>query len=147
MQFQWARKWPRKKMIETGLYSGTLIKGVIPKPRVLSSGARDLPQSAPVHPSQTLAADSRYKRSMRQSKQFFVYIMTNAPKPAVLYTGITGNLTRRVWQHKNKLIPGFTSRYNLTRLVYYERFFYPDAAISSRNRNQGLATQQENKAR
>jgi putative endonuclease len=67
---------------------------------------------------------------MRPPKQFFVYIMTNGPKSAVLYTGITGNLPRRVWQHKNKLIPGFTSRYNLTSLVYYERFFYPDAAIA-----------------
>jgi putative endonuclease len=66
---------------------------------------------------------------MRPPKQFLVYIMTNAPKPAILYTGITGNLLRRVWQHKQKLVPGFTSRYNLTRLVYYERFFYPDAAI------------------
>jgi putative endonuclease len=42
------------------------------------------------------------------SKQFFVYIMNNGPKSAVLYTGITGDLRRRVWQHKNKLIPGFT---------------------------------------
>jgi putative endonuclease len=67
---------------------------------------------------------------MRPPKQFFVYIMSNDPISAVLYTGITGDLPRRVWQHKNKLIPGFTSRYNLTRLVYYERFFYPDAAIS-----------------
>jgi len=67
---------------------------------------------------------------MRAPKQFFVYIMTNGPKPAVLYTGITGDLCRRVWQHKNKLMPGFTSRYNLTRLVYYERFSHPDAAIS-----------------
>ena len=66
---------------------------------------------------------------MRPSKQFFVYIMTNGPKPAVLYAGITGNLPHRVWQHKNKLTLGFTSRYNLTRLIYYERFFYPDAAI------------------
>ncbi len=66
---------------------------------------------------------------MRPPKQFSVYIMTNNPKSAVLYTGVTGNLVRRVWQHKNKLIPGFTSRYNLTQLVYYERFFYPDAAI------------------
>ena len=56
--------------------------------------------------------------------------MTNGPRPAVLYTGVTGNLCRRVWQHKSKLIPGFTSRYNLTCLVYYERFFYPDAAIT-----------------
>ncbi|MGD0271229.1 MAG: GIY-YIG nuclease family protein [Candidatus Sulfotelmatobacter sp.] len=67
---------------------------------------------------------------MRPPKQFFVYIMTNGPKSAVLYTGITGNLLYRVWQHKNKLISGFTSRYNLTQLVYYERFFYPDAAIA-----------------
>jgi putative endonuclease len=66
---------------------------------------------------------------MRPLKQFFVHIMTNEPKSAVLYTGITGNLPHRVWQHKHKLVPGFTSRYNLTRLVYYERFFYPDAAI------------------
>jgi putative endonuclease len=66
---------------------------------------------------------------MRPPKQFFVYIMTNGPKSAVLYTGITGNLPHRVWQHKNRLIAGFTSRYNLTRLIFYERFFYPDAAI------------------
>ena len=67
---------------------------------------------------------------MRPPKQFFVYIMTNGPKTAVLYTGITGDLTRRVWQHKNKRTPSFTSRYNLTQLVYYERFVYPDAAIA-----------------
>jgi putative endonuclease len=67
---------------------------------------------------------------MRQSKQFFVYIMTNAPKPAVMHTGVTGDLTRRAWQHKNKVIPGFTSRYNLTSLVYYECSFCPNAAIA-----------------
>ena len=66
---------------------------------------------------------------MPTPKQFFVYIMTNNPKSAVLYTGVTGNLPRRVWEHKNKRIPGFTSCYNLTQLVYYERFVYPDAAI------------------
>jgi len=56
--------------------------------------------------------------------------MTNGPRSAVLYTGVTGQLVRRVWQHKQKRFPGFTSRYNLTRLVYYERFCYPDAAIA-----------------
>jgi putative endonuclease len=74
---------------------------------------------------------------MRAPKQFFVYMMTNGPKPAVLCTGVTGDLLRRVWQHKNKLIPGFTSRYNLTRLVYYERFFFPDAAISRKKELKG----------
>jgi putative endonuclease len=56
--------------------------------------------------------------------------MTNRQRSHVLYTGITGNLVRRVWQHKNKTVPGFTARYNLTRLVYFERFVYPDAAIA-----------------
>ena len=67
---------------------------------------------------------------MRRPKHFYVYITTNSPRSAVLYTGITGNLTRRVWEHKNNLTSGFTSRYNLTRLVYYELFYYPDAAIA-----------------
>jgi putative endonuclease len=67
---------------------------------------------------------------MRKPKRFFVYIMTNGPRSHVLYTGVTGNLPHRVFQHKNKLVPGFTSRYNLTRLVYYEEFVYPDAAIN-----------------
>ena len=67
---------------------------------------------------------------MAKQKQFYVYIMTNGPKGATLCTGITGDLIRRVWQHKNKLLPGFTSRYNLTQLAYYERFLYPDAALN-----------------
>src|SRR5260370_19052822 len=79
-------------------------------------------------------------KQMRPPKQFFVYIMTNGPKPAVLYTGVTGNLHRRVWQHKNKLTPGFTSRYNLTRLGYYERFFYPDAPIPPEKEIKGWRT-------
>src|ERR1700693_4282018 len=66
---------------------------------------------------------------MRRPKQFYVYIMTNRPRSHVLYPGITGDLSRRVFEHKNKLVPGFTSRYNLTRLADYASFFYPDAAI------------------
>jgi len=72
----------------------------------------------------------RYQEGMHTPKQFCVYIMTNRPCSHVLYTGITGNLRRRVFEHKNKLVPGFTTRYNLTRLVYYEVFVYPDAAIN-----------------
>jgi|SRR5712691_4629996 len=67
---------------------------------------------------------------MPTSKQFYVYITTNGRKSPTLYPGITGDLRCRVWQHKSKRTPGFTSRYNLTQLVYYERFVYPDAAIS-----------------
>ncbi len=67
---------------------------------------------------------------MRAPKHFYVYIMTNGPRSHVLYTGMTGYLPRRVFQHKHKLFPGFTSRYNLTRLVYYEMFAYPGDAIA-----------------
>ena len=53
-------------------------------------------------------------------KQYFVYIMTS--NSGTLYTGMTNNLQRRVYQHKNKLIEGFTSKYNVNRLVYFEMF-------------------------
>jgi putative endonuclease len=49
---------------------------------------------------------------------YYVYIMTNHSK--TLYTGMTNDLTRRVYEHKEKLIPGFTQKYNITKLVYFE---------------------------
>jgi putative endonuclease len=67
---------------------------------------------------------------MRPPKHFYVYIMTNRPRSHVLYTGLTGYLLRRAFQHKHKLLPGFTCHYNLTRLVYYEMFAYPGDAIA-----------------
>ena len=53
------------------------------------------------------------------SKQYCVYIMTNV-RDTTLYTGVTGDLKKRVWEHKEKLVEGFTKRYNITKLVYYE---------------------------
>ena len=50
--------------------------------------------------------------------QYYVYIMTN--KSRTLYTGVTNNLERRVYEHKQKLIPGFTTKYNISRLVFFE---------------------------
>jgi putative endonuclease len=52
-------------------------------------------------------------------KNYYVYIMTNKNN-SVLYTGVTNDLMRRVYEHKNKLITGFTSKYNISKLVYYE---------------------------
>ena len=52
-------------------------------------------------------------------KQYYVYIMTNKGN-RVLYTGVTNNLIRRVYEHREKLIKGFTKRYNVNKLVYYE---------------------------
>ncbi len=51
---------------------------------------------------------------------YFVYIAAN--KGRMLYAGVTNNLVRRVFEHKQKLIPGFTKRYSIDRLVYYQCF-------------------------
>jgi len=51
--------------------------------------------------------------------EYFVYIVTNKSNK-VLYTGVTNNLERRMFEHKNKMINGFTKKYNLTKLVYFE---------------------------
>lgn len=61
-------------------------------------------------------------------KDYFVYILTNI-KNTVLYVGITNDLIRRVYKHKNKLTRGFSEKYNLTKLVYYEIFNDPQNAI------------------
>lgn len=50
--------------------------------------------------------------------QYYVYILTNRSR--TLYAGVTNDLTRRVYEHKQKLLPGFTEKYNISRLVYFE---------------------------
>jgi len=52
-------------------------------------------------------------------KQYFVYILASG-KNGTLYIGVTGNLERRIYEHKHKLIDGFTKKYNIDKLVYYE---------------------------
>jgi len=54
-------------------------------------------------------------------KQYCIYIMTNKLN-RVLYTGVTNDLEKRVYEHKSKLIEGFTKKYNVNKLVYYEEF-------------------------
>ncbi|MDD5009216.1 MAG: GIY-YIG nuclease family protein [Syntrophorhabdaceae bacterium] len=61
-------------------------------------------------------------------KQYYVYIMTNQYNK-VLYTGVTSDLKKRVFQHKEKLIDGFSKRYNIVKLVYYEVYDDPENAI------------------
>jgi putative endonuclease len=51
-------------------------------------------------------------------KHYYVYVMTSPS--GTLYTGMTNDLKRRVYQHKHKLVEGFTEKYNVTRLAYYE---------------------------
>ena len=58
----------------------------------------------------------------------FIYILTNKNN-TVLYTGVTTNIKQRVYQHKTKKYPGFTKKYNIDKLVYYERFDHIEEAI------------------
>jgi len=54
-------------------------------------------------------------------KRYFVYILANRPK-GVLYVGVTNDLARRIWEHRTKVVPGFTSKYGVTILVYFEEY-------------------------
>jgi putative endonuclease len=62
-------------------------------------------------------------------KQFYVYIIASR-RNGTLYIGVTSNLVARVWQHKTKAVPGFTSRYGRDRLVYFEIHGTAEAAIT-----------------
>jgi putative endonuclease len=69
----------------------------------------------------------RYKYAM--DRHYYLYILANA-RHTVLYTGVTGDLLRRVWEHKTKSIKGFTAKYNVDQLVYYEILTSPTEAIA-----------------
>jgi putative endonuclease len=62
------------------------------------------------------------------SNQYYIYISTNKSNK-VLYTGVTNDLSRRIYEHKNKLILGFTVKYNVDKLVYYEVYDNIEDAI------------------
>lgn len=63
-----------------------------------------------------------------ENKTYFVYILASK-KNGTLYIGVTNNLLRRIIEHKEKIIKGFTGKYNVERLVYYETFNYVNDAI------------------
>ena len=63
-----------------------------------------------------------------KNKTFYIYII--ASKSGTLYVGITNNLQRRVLEHKNHLVPGFTDKYSIDRLLYIETFANPASAIN-----------------
>ena len=64
-----------------------------------------------------------------ENKIYYIYILSNQ-RNNVLYTGITNNLSTRTYQHKNKLVKGFTSKYNVNKLVYYETCYSSYSAIT-----------------
>ena len=63
------------------------------------------------------------------TRQPAIYLLTNKPN-GTIYTGVTSDLTKRIWQHKNKTTKGFTTKYNVTQLVYYELYDDMYEAIS-----------------
>lgn len=63
-----------------------------------------------------------------KNKSYYVYILTNKIH-TVLYIGVTNNLIKRIYEHKNKFVKGFTEKYNINKLVYYEVFEDPKSAI------------------
>lgn len=68
-------------------------------------------------------------------RQYYVYIMSSPSR--TLYTGVTNDLRRRVYEHKNKLVPGFTARYNVTLLVYFEETPNVNSAIAREKQIKG----------
>jgi putative endonuclease len=61
-------------------------------------------------------------------KNYYVYILTNKLN-SVLYTGVTNDLKKRVYERKNKMVDGFSKKYNVSKLVYYEVLNDPESAI------------------
>jgi len=76
-------------------------------------------------------------------KEYYTYMITNKSN-RVLYTGVTNNLERRMAEHKSKSVPGFSSRYNLTKLVYYEQTPNIDAALAREKSIKGWLRKKKN---
>ena len=74
---------------------------------------------------------------------YYVYIMTNWNN-YVLYIGVTNNLERRVYEHKHKLLPGFTAQYNVNKLVYFEETPDVKAAIAREKQLKGWKRERKN---
>jgi putative endonuclease len=79
------------------------------------------------------ATCSQDPESQIMGRYYFVYILANK-KRGTLYVGITNNLMKRVWEHKEKEIEGFTKKYKIDKLVYYEIFQDPETAIKREKR-------------
>jgi putative endonuclease len=81
--------------------------------------------------------------SVRCAILYYVYILTNWANK-VLYTGVTNDLERRLYEHKNKLIKGFTEKYNVNKLVYFDSTTDVKAAIAREKQIKGWKRQKKN---
>jgi putative endonuclease len=68
-----------------------------------------------------IASETKQSPVKDMDKNYYVYIVTNKTN-RVVYTGITNDLKRRLYEHKTKIIEGFTKKYKVTKLVYFEIF-------------------------
>ena len=73
---------------------------------------------------------------------YYVYVLTNA-NHKVLYTGVTNDLERRCFEHKEKKIKGFTQKYNVDKLIYYEEFDFIDIAITREKQIKGYSREKK----
>ncbi len=69
-------------------------------------------------------------------KSYYVYILANK-RNTVLYVGVSEDIVKRVWQHKNKVVKGFTKKYNVDKLIYYEIYENPEEAIKREKQLKG----------
>ena len=76
------------------------------------------------------------------NKQYYIYILTNK-RNNVLYSGVTNDLQRRVYEHRKKLVGGFTTKYNVDKLVYYEETDSIEAAIQREKQIKGGSRQKK----
>ena len=76
-------------------------------------------------------------------KNYYIYIMANKTN-STIYIGVTSDLIKRVWQHKNKVIDGFTKRYNVNKLVYYEETTDFNSAIAREKQLKGWTRKKKN---
>ena len=76
------------------------------------------------------------------TREYYVYILTNTHHN-VLYTGVTNDLERRCYEHKQKKIKGFTQKYNVDKLIYFERFDSIDSAIDREKQIKGFSREKK----
>ncbi|MDH5360430.1 MAG: GIY-YIG nuclease family protein [Gammaproteobacteria bacterium] len=76
-------------------------------------------------------------------KLYYVYLLTNW-NDEVMYVGVTNNLARRIYEHKNKLVEGFAKKYNITKLVYYEQTRDVNSAIAREKQIKGWRREKKN---
>ena len=102
-------------------------------PTWISASEPDCPQGSHLPQHVIPAKAGIHYNGANVSGQYYVYILASK-RNGTLYTGVTNNISRRVWQHKQRLVEGFTKEYGIHRLVHCESFARPQDAIQREKR-------------